>query len=224
MDKQFSKATGILRFIVLAAIGTGITLAAGLLHGRLTQRWGPLPDLQAAARNLEALPKDIGDWQSVKEEPISERIVQTLSCAGYVNRQYVNRKTGQTISVAIIVGPPGPTAVHTPEICYSSRAYSIQDPRKEVKLSDDAGKSHSFWSVQFRSSDASPDQLHVYYGWLGDGEWTASKSPRFEFAGRRLLHKLQMSTIVPAQRTDRATDPCQDFLTALLRSNWSTNG
>src|SRR5262245_53263400 len=109
-------------------VGVGITVATGFVHGRLTQRWGPPLDLEGASRNLEALPTTIGDWQLVREDPMPEAILQMLSCAGHVNRQYVNRHTGNTVSIAIIVGPPGPTAVHTPEICYSSRAYSIQEP------------------------------------------------------------------------------------------------
>jgi EpsI family protein len=224
MANENRKMSALARFIALAALGVGITLATGLVHGRLTQRWGPPPDLQAAARALAALPKEIGDWQLASEEPLAASVVETLSCAGYVNRRYVNRQSGQTVSIAIIVGPPGPTAVHTPEICYSSRAYSTEDPRKVVRLSDKDGKSHSFWSLVFRSNNPSLDRLQVYYAWRGGGTWTAAKSPRFEFVGQRLLYKLQMAAVVPAHVPDETPDACQEFLTALLQSGWKTSG
>ena len=50
----------------------------------------------------------------------------------------------------MIAGPAGPISVHTPEICYSSRAYSIQEPRVQTAVSDKNGRTHSFWSVSFR--------------------------------------------------------------------------
>jgi hypothetical protein len=175
--------------------------------------------LQAAARELESLPKTIGDWQFVSEERLAPVIQQTLQCAGNINRKYVNRSSGESVDIAIIVGPSGPTSVHTPEICYSSRAYSIREPRQRATLTDTSGRIHSFWSLSFRSDDLTMDELRVYYGWCPEvnGIWTASESPRFEFAGRRLLFKLQIASQISSMATDQANDPCQDFLTALLR-------
>jgi hypothetical protein len=223
MANQNHNMSGSVRFFALATFGLGITLATGFVHGRLTQRWWPVPDLQRAAQALEALPRQIGDWQLASEGSMPASVVETLRCVGYVNRNYVNRQSGRTIAIAIIVGPPGPTAVHTPEICYSSRDYAIHEGRKKMSLSDKEGKSHSFWSVGFRSNNPSLDRLHVYYAWRSADVWTASESPRFEFAGRPLLYKLQTSTSVPAQAIDTTQDSCQEFLSVLLRSGWNTS-
>jgi hypothetical protein len=152
---------------------------------------------------------------------MSDAVIEVLSCAGYVNRQYVNRRTGETIWIAITVGPPGPIAVHTPEICYSSRAYSIQDPRETAILSDSNGDTHSFWRLSFRSNNTSADTLRVYYAWSAEGLWQASESPRFEFAGQPMLFKLQMSSLVAPEVTGASTDPCKNFLTDLLRLKWN---
>src|SRR5690349_18939396 len=104
MPSQIPSTSGIVRFVTLMIVGVGITIATGFVHGRLTQRWGPPLDLMAAARNLEAFPTTIDDWELLSEEPMPAAIVETLSCAGYVNRQYVNRRSGRTVSIAIIVG------------------------------------------------------------------------------------------------------------------------
>jgi hypothetical protein len=209
---------------MLVCAGVSITLATGFVHGRLTQRWGAPPDLRHSATNLKELPAEIGDWRLQNEEPLTASVLKMLSCAGYVNRQYVNRNSGETISIAIIVGPPGPTSVHTPEICYSSRAYSIQESRRELSLSDDAGRTHSFWYVPFRSENPLADELRVYYAWCADDVWVASEAPRFEFAGRPLLFKLQIACSIPSQATRESQDPCTEFLTAFLRANWKSNG
>jgi hypothetical protein len=211
------------RHLGLIVVLLAITLVTGAIHGRLTQRWGPRPDLLATASHLESFPQEFGDWQLLKKEPIDDSTVQMLSCAGYVNRQYVNRKTGENISLAIMLGPSGPISVHTPEVCYSSRAYSIRDARKPVSISDSDGHNHSFWNISFRANTPSTEELRVYYAWYGKRGWEASKWPRFEFAGRPLLFKLQIASLGPAVLRDQE-DACAKFLTAMLRSGWSVNG
>jgi hypothetical protein len=144
-------------------------------------------------------------------------------CAGYVNRTYVNQKTGGEVSLAIIVGPAGPTAVHTPEICYSSQAYSQETPRKAITFADPAGEQHSLWRLTFRSNDPAAEQLCVHYAWTADGRWQASESPRFEFAGKTMLYKIQMASPVPPGKIED-TNPSKQFLEDLFGSGWKVTG
>ena len=51
----------------------------------------------------------------LEDLPIGEGAERELECAGYANRRYISNVSGQTVAVTIIVGPPGPTAVHTPK-------------------------------------------------------------------------------------------------------------
>lgn len=215
------------RCIGLIAFAIALTLVTGLVHGRLSQRWGPAPDLLAAAKRLESFPQQFGDWQLLKQEPIDESTIEMLSCVGYVNREYVNRKTGETVWIAIMLGPAGPIAVHTPEVCYSSRAYTIHEPRKRISLSDPAGHAHSFWSLAFRTNTPTTDQLRVCYAWYGKEGWEASKSPRFEFGGLPLLYKVQVASLVPpttGSPNGESPDPCERFLGDVVRSGWSLGG
>lgn len=211
------------RFFLALGIGLGITLTTGAVCGRLSNRWGPVPDMLSAAKHIEALPQQIGDWKMVKADPMSDFAVRTLMCAGYVNRTYVNQKTGDTVSLAIIVGPSGPTAVHTPEICYSSQAYSIEEPREPVNFVDQHGDPHALWRTIFRSNDPTAEQLCVHYGWTANGRWQASESPRFEFAGQPMLFKIQLASPIPPGRVDEA-NPCRKFLDDLLGSGWKVTG
>lgn len=214
----------VVRFVTAIVVGIGVTVATGVVCGHVSQRWGPIPDMVAAADHLKSLPAQIGSWQLVEEDTMSETIIRTLSCAGYVSRKYVDRHSGSTVSLAIIVGPTGPISVHTPEICYSSQAYSIEEPRKGVQLADAGGNAHSFWCTTFRSNNALAEQLRVYYGWCADQDWTAAESPRFNFAGRPLLFKLQIASLVPPGEKGASQDPCQVFLKELLHSGWKVNG
>lgn len=200
-----------------------ITLTTGVVCGRISHRWGPTPDARAAARHLEQLPAQIGDWKLVKSDKMSDFAVATLMCAGYVNRTYVEQSTGDSVSVAIIVGPTGPTAVHTPEICYSSRDYAIEEARQATSIADRNGNDHGFWKTILRSTDPTAEQLGVYYGWTAHGKWIASESPRFEFAGDPLLFKLQLAAPLPPGPV-KENNPGERFLMDLLNADWQVTG
>lgn len=207
--------------LVPVAVGLLITVLTGIVYGRLCQRWGPNDDLKKAAQHLATFPKEFGDWQLVSDDPMSAFVIKTLSCAGYVNRQYVNQRTGETVSIAITAGPSGPISVHSPEICYSSNAYTVADERSEIMLTDENQREHAFWSVAFNPKIASGDQLRVIYAWSDGSQWTAPANPRFAFAGRPSLHKLQLSTLVPKSESEASQDPGKRFLADLLKSGWT---
>lgn len=212
------------RYTLLLAAGLVITIVTGVVCGRVSQRWGPVPDMLLAAKNLETVPTNIGTWQMVDEVKLPALIVETLQCAGYVNRKYLDRHTGNTVHLAIIVGPSGPVSVHTPEICFPSQAYSMDQPREVKQFADLSGDQHSFWTTSFNSTNAIGEQLRVYYGWCADKNWQAAEAPRFKYAGRPLLFKLQISSPVSPGKQDAASDPCQAFLERLLESGWKING
>jgi uncharacterized protein DUF3485 len=204
------------RFLALAVIGILLITSVGYVYGRLSQRWGPSPNLQAAADHLQTFPKQLGDWNFLEELSMEESTVDMLECAGYVLRRYQNQTTGDTVTITIIVGPPGPIAVHTPEICYSSRAYSIKDKRKIISFDNGTSEPHTFWQTAFRSTRIATNIQHVYYAWSTGDTWQASKRPRYQFGGLPMLYKIQLAgTLATSDR-----DPCKQFLEALFQSGW----
>lgn len=223
-DPRSDNPRGTTRLYSLAILaGLAFTLSAGYLYGRFTQRWGPPPDLQGAATHLETLPESIGTWQLTEELEMEPGVVDMLECAGYAVRSYTDRASGASIKLMIIVGPPGPTAVHTPEICYSSRSHELQGDAEEVIFGDSATGSpshpaHGLWHVSFKPKGVVGNDLHVYYGWSTGEVWEASESPRFEYAGQPLLYKIQIAGEVPPQVT--SGDPAKKFLDALFLSDW----
>ena len=219
MTDQHQQPNASTKYWLCVVLGIALTASSGIVYGRLSHRWGPVPDLIAAAQHLQTFPTHLGDWELFAEKPIAESAIRELDCAGHVHRDYVNGKTGQTISMFVIVGPPGPTAVHTPEICYSSRAYGVQTARRRVTLTNTNQNSSTFWSVRLRSNRVMAGQtLSVYYAWNGGKGWKASDSPRFEYGGRPMLYKIQLATLVTDTSKNETVSPCHGFLTELLKS------
>jgi len=204
------------RFLTILTVGILLTFSVGYVYGRLSQRWGPSADLTAAATHLRTMPKQVGDWQMNEELEMSDLVEEMLECAGYVTRRYVNRTTGATVTVFMIVGPPGPTAVHTPEICFSSREYGKQNKHTQATFDSSGAEPHTLWLTTFFSKRITTNSLHVYYAWSTGDTWLASKSPRFQYGGEPLLFKLQIAGLLDAD----GTDPCKQFLEAFFLSGW----
>lgn len=206
---------------LVVAVSAGIVLSAGALYGHFSSRWGASADLVAAGSHLDSFPDQLGKWQLVEELPMDNTTLNMLECAGYVNRRYVNQESGEEVRVAIIVGPAGPTAVHTPEICYSSRAYDLQDQRRSVVISAAADAEHTFWCVDFKMRHVLAEQLRVYYAWSLGERWEAATSPRVSFAAEPMLYKIQLASTIPPAVQAVDSDPCRQFLEELLESGWA---
>jgi hypothetical protein len=202
------------------AITIAVIVGGGALYGSYSQRWGPPADLVAMGQAVEQMPTEVGKWVMIDKSPMEKSTLEMLECAGYVNRRYQHRDSGQTVNLAIIVGPPGPIAVHTPEICFSSRAYELQSSRDRAQLKSAQGDEHSFWRVNFDTKNVLANKLRVYYAWSLGPQWDASESPRYEYAANPALYKLQLSAeVAPGELGDKE-DPGKEFLQALIDSDW----
>jgi len=193
------------------------TIATGFVQGRLTNRWGLRPDTQQAAERLNSpLPATAGNWKVIKEDRFSPEVVETLHCPAHIYRVYQHQQTGDTVTIAVIVGPPGPVSVHTPEVCYSSWEYSITGARVKTPVEASSGQKHVLWELALKSNDLHGAPLRVFYGWTTGSTWEAAEHPRFGYGGLPHLYKLQMS--VTSQPASQATkfDPAKDFLSHFL--------
>jgi hypothetical protein len=116
--------------------------------------------------------------------------------------------------MALIVGPPGPTAVHRPEICYSSQDYTQEGATRRVTVTaeDDSGTGE-FWTLTFRPNDVDSLPLSVYYAWSNGDRWEAPENPRLSHSGAKILYKIQLAGDKPDASP---TDPCESFLQSML--------
>src|SRR5207248_165984 len=88
-----------------AVTGVVVVIAAGLVHGFWTDRWRVDATVAAAAASLDQVPRTVGDWQA---EPLKSEQVSDSGLAGQLDLSYVNRKTGDSISLSLVCGRPGP--------------------------------------------------------------------------------------------------------------------
>lgn len=210
-------------------IGVGllivITLATGLLQGKMTNRFGIPEDMNESAERLANLKKILekqpfgarGQWRMTNDSKMTDLVVETLECREYINASFVNSEVpGLQVNGFIILGPPGPVAVHTPEICYSSKNHEITDERERVKIFPKGPQEDEFWGLSMRSRDVNEDMLRIYYAWTVDGPWTAPDIPRITYGGGSKLFKMQLAVKLPPDVNLEKTDACQQFLQAFL--------
>jgi hypothetical protein len=195
--------------IVLVA---AMTIFSGVIQGRMSNRWGPSADLITAADKLERLPHQFGDWRLKSSEELNKMTRNMLECAGYLVRSYENLQTGDIVSVTLLLGPPGPISVHTPEICFSTHNYQTQSQRKAVAICRTAGGDDKFWALEYKMNDIRGGLLRVYYAWSTGGRWAAPNDARFTYAGQPYLYKIQLSGLLPPGAAPSAPDPCKAFL------------
>lgn len=187
-------------------IGAGIvillTIVSGAIHGRLTNRWAVANELKTAGDLLQKLPvESVDDWQFEGTLDFDENSIRLLECTGHVSRVYVNPNTGDTIRMFVIVGPRGPISVHTPDVCFSSRAYRMPEPSHLESVVTPDTKKHSFWESDFESREAlNPHELIAWHGWSTGGEFSAPKYQRVAYLGSPMLYKIQLSCRVQDDR------------------------
>jgi hypothetical protein len=204
--------------VVNTIMVVGLTMASGVVQGRLAHRWGTPIDMSTIAEQLKSTPDEFGHWRLRSSDTMNKTVLETLQCKGYFVREYANRETGRSVNVALILGPSGPISVHTPEVCYSSQDFEIEEKRQAVTIGGDQDANDVLWAITFRSNDAirGAEMLRVYYGWSTGGAWSATREPRLAFAGQPYLYKLQLAARLPAQADMAKEDVCRDFLSEFL--------
>jgi hypothetical protein len=204
----------------LAAV-VALTVASGVLQGRIRNRWGPSETMLAAAQELQRVPKSFGGaqsdhWRLKSTQPLADDAVEMLECTGYINSSYENQRTGEVVNVFVVVGPTGPIAAHTPEICMSAQNYASRDKHQRVVIHSTGEDDDEFWALSFKTKSAREDLLRVYYGWTTSDHWSAPDDPRFGFVGSPYLYKVQVESQMPAGSNLTTTDTCREFLKDFL--------
>lgn len=205
-----------LQLIIGVLVTLAATIGGGVIHGRLSDRWGASAAVQEAASALEALPEEFGAWRMSENSQLDQASLDELQPYGYVNRTYLNMATGQQVNFFVLMGPVGPTAVHTPEVCYSARNYAITQPAEVTEVRAGDRRLDEFWAMTFQANSLDGGLLRVYYGWSNGTRWEAVSDARFNFAGLPYLYKTQLAAYLPPGADLENEDACRQFLMDLL--------
>lgn len=206
-----------LRRIVGWLLAITITLGSGILHGRMSQRWGAHERMGLAVERLQQVPEAFGPWQLESELELGQSAIELLSCQGYVHRGYRNQLTGDFVKVAVMVGPGAKMSIHVPEICYESSNFTLLNERRRLELSEtpatsDASELPAWWAVDFQMNDVTQQHLQVAYGWSFGDQWLAPRFPRWTLAAAPVLYKMQLSHVQDRSSGDDPQRVLRSFL------------
>jgi hypothetical protein len=197
--------------------GLFLVLGFGLFEGNWTDRWLLSGAAEAAAARLPRVPEVIGDWEG-KDEQLDARAVALADMHGYLLRTYTHRISGEQLQVLLVCGKPGPTSVHTPDVCYRGAGFALARPaqHREVEVPG-ANQRGKFWVGDFAKQDAAiPETLRIYWGWSAIGQWRAPDNPRLAFARYPALYKLYVIRPLTATNESLDNDIGREFLKVLL--------
>jgi hypothetical protein len=191
-------------------------VAYGVAEGLWTHRWFASTALAEAAARLQQLPQSVADWQGNDQELDARQVIQA-EMTGYVMRRYVQQRTGASVMVLLVCGRPGPTSLHSPEICYPGAGFTpAAAPVRKAFEASASGSLGDFWAGQFQKAGPAPEALRIFWSWNGAGTWEAADTPRLHFAHHRALYKLYVIRQLPRPDEPLAQDPTLDFLDHFL--------
>jgi hypothetical protein len=199
------------RFLPLL-IGVAAVAASAVDSGRQAGRWGQSEDqLRLLTEHIQLLRPELGDWQS-EARPVDARQLEVAQFAGYLSRSYVNRKSGQRVSVLLSCGRAGPIAVHEPDVCYTHAGFAQAGKVEKIRIGDD-----EFKAGRFEKGPPQPDGLRILWAWSTGGRWLAPDRPRQAFGrGTSALAKLYVLRQTGPDEGIGGADACEQFLSLLL--------
>jgi hypothetical protein len=197
--------------LIALLVVVGYSVAEGLW----TNRWELSDDTGEAAARLAGVPRTVGEWEG-KDEELDARQIARAEIVGYVMRQYTHQRSGAVIGVLLVCGRPGPTSVHTPEICFPGSGLAMQGQAERHAVNQPGKQSDEFWVASFQRTGAVTQPQRVYWAWNATGTWVAAEQPRVQFAMAGALFKLYVSRGLSRPDEPLAEDPSDEFMAAFL--------
>lgn len=190
-----------------------LMLAYGVAEGLWTDRWQLSPELDQAPQRLARLPPAIGEWHGEDVE-LNARQILVAELRGHLLRRYVQRSTGETLTVLVVCGRPGPIAVHSPTVCYGGAGFTSAAPRTRYGLQgEESSLPAEFWAERYQKAGAAiPEQFQIYYAWNAGEGWVALDNPRLYSPWARAMYKVYVVRDLPRIDEPVEKDPIPSFL------------
>jgi hypothetical protein len=196
---------------LLVVLAAALIVGGGVLHGMLSDRWGNPEELLQTARRVHDIKAEFGDWTS-REHKLDAAQLKVGEIVDHISREYVNRSTGERLSVLVICGRPGAVSVHTPDICYQGLGYVMGHRQPFVLPYSQSTRPAEFWAAPF-VKHPDPEPLHICWAWSSGQVWIAPDHPRLFFYREKALYKLYV-----IRRAKELNGPVVDDVTqAFLR-------
>jgi hypothetical protein len=193
-------------------------IAAGVVHGVWTDRWGAPVEPSVMAGRLSQVPLVLGEWVG---QDLDLDWDQLGPVTGSLYRRYVNQRTASTVTVFLVCGRPGPVAIHSPDVCYRAGGYELLALEK-YSLPSATASGEFFTSLLRRTRASEQHQLRIFWSWYAGGSWSVPHNPRLAFARHGalcklyLLHEIGGTGIGETGETPVPADPCVELMSRLL--------
>jgi hypothetical protein len=203
--------------VILFLVAITLVISSGVAHGLRTDRWGSPRD-RGPLLALDRVPLAIGDWRG-RAEAVDPRMLDSAELDGCLMRGYENTRTGESVSLFIAYGRPGPVCVHSPNICYVGAGYrpARSGPVKVPIPSGRRGAHAELRWTDFEKPGPLPaERLRIFWSWSATGDWKTPDYPRLAFGLQPSLYKLYVVRRGVDQDERAEDDRCLDFVRVLV--------
>jgi len=189
-------------------------LFSGVVHGLWTDRWTAAEDQDSILARLQAVPLAVGPWQG---EELKTRKTGGSEGLVSITRRYVQRSTGQGVTILLACGRPGPVSIHTPDVCYAASGYEVETAAQFEFPEKGGQQAAQFLTARLRKKKTTEETwLRIFWSWGAGGTWQVTDNPRVTFAGQPQLYKLYVLRDMARPSEPLATDACVAFLSQFV--------
>ena len=170
---------------------------------------------------LEELPRDLGNWQSVREKDsqLDPQVALIAGSSDNIIRTYVDRKSDEQVSALIIYGPSQQVFAHTPDACYPSAGYQlVRGPvDRELHVPGLKATVHYRWAIYMKRVGGIGQYVEAYHCFYYNGEWIPDAADRWKsFRYHPSMFKVQLSRDVTGL-SDEVHAPSESILGDFIR-------
>ncbi|MBI1187176.1 MAG: EpsI family protein [Alphaproteobacteria bacterium] len=223
--------------VARVAVAVGLLATAGTIRLYQESRVRALADqARISPFPLESLPRNLGPWRG-EDTQLDPRIARATGATDRLYRRYVDSRTGTTLEVIVLYGPPAAMFIHAPENCYPSAGYLAVDGPAGRRIPTSERNATFRALVYAKGEGASAERQEVLYAWLLGGRWALDLGVFKQVeriagmykvhVGRRVTDRERTSADLPAQAKtgqggdaapfeDDSANPSEAFLALLV--------
>jgi len=208
--------------IVAVLLIVGLTYFEFQMTDRLA---GTNVSAEQRAELLNRVPAAVGDWHG-DDMPIDPNVRKTAGAIGAVQREYHNVRTGEKVSLWLIVGHAREVSFHTPDVCYPSQGFTARASENSVypMVFPDQPKTDFLTNTFLLENNTGPTLKRVFWNWYnpmnkaneGKVVWEAPSNPRWHFGNSRALYKMYFTSSMRDPKETAEQSACVRFAREFL--------
>lgn len=171
---------------------------------------------------LRDLPRTLGprgEYVNLQgEQELDDKTLQVAGATDYMVREYVDERTGVSITVLVVFGPAELVFPHAPTVCFPAFGYSPDGPaRQHLIPAADGGAPFESLTYAKRVAGATTDRVEVFYSYWHNGRWSPTAAEtRKQFRHHPEIFKIQVQRRIGPMEGRGDDGPIEDLLGHLV--------